>query len=419
MEAAQLAYSSPPITDAESEVAITVKHTITEGLSSGGVIPFRIPPDPERFTDLSSALLCVQYQILKKDGNPAAEDDKVFLSPGGIHSMFSSVNVSLNGEVASITNSYSQVAALCRLLGMSKDVREQVWDEVDGSWPASSVARSHVRGLTDVKFSAPMGQATGVKQIYGPIFSDILQSTRQLLPPGVSIGIDLRRAVDTFSLLTHKAQGTDTFKLDILSVSLYLRRLKLRPELHNQVVDRIRTSGAVLQYNRLEPRMITTKTSSLVRWLDCINGAPLPNRLYVALIDQRGYHGNIERIGTYFENFNITSFQAKLSGRDLLVEPMRLEFEKEADGDIDGNKSEAKTAFLALNEVIGGAEPLSPLRISWKNFILGGTIFALELGKCGEKSGGTGAIDLEFEFGTNNQDICIILFTEKSAHHKL
>jgi hypothetical protein len=416
--ASRINYNSAPATDAESEVAVTVKHTLNEGLNDSSLIAFRIPADGERFTDLSTAILSVQYKILKNDGTPVDEESKIMLDSGGMHSMFTSCTVYFNEQPVSTINSYAHTASLCQYLGMDKEVRESLWDEVDGSWRKSQLKRSNVLDANENKFVEPINRSSqGSVTLYGRLLVDIFQSCRQLLPPGVSIGVDLRRAADYFSLLKITAPGDGvSFKLSLQSASLYIRRLKLEPLLHSRALATIKDGGANLQFNKLETRVMTARPGTVYRWLDCLNGAPLPNRLYVGLVLQAGYHGVLDEIGTYFQNFKLKTFQAKLNGRDLLVEPIRCSFKYEADGDIDGDKSDAKSAFLSVAECTGHlTDPTLPLRIAWKDYVLGNNIFAVELGKCGEKSGSSGAIDLEFEFDNNNKDMCIVLFTEKTS----
>jgi hypothetical protein len=415
MEVSSLDYVLPDLEDRESDVSVTIKSTLSEGLNHGGVIAFRIPRDTERFTDLSSISLSIEFQILKNDGTAAVDDDKVWIDSSGIHSFFSTCQVSFNGEVASTTNAYPQTASLCRRLGENKYVRETCFDVLDGTWQCDNLKRTDITDYDENKFMEARGPGNVVRTLYGKIYSDVLQSCGQLLPPGVSIGVDLRRANDYLTLDSIKVQEAGvTFKPYVISASLYVRRLKLQPTLHQRVLQDI-SDGATLKFNRLETRVMTAKTGSVFRWLDCLNGAPLPNRLYVGLVSQLGFYGSINHLSCYFENFSLTSFQAKLSGRDLLVEPIRTEFKKEDDGDIHA-KSNGVAAFRALLDVIGHTtNPNMGTRVSYKDFIFGTTILALELGKCGEKSGTSGAIDLEFQFGDANQDICIILFTESTS----
>jgi hypothetical protein len=414
----RLSYNQSRVAELEDEAGYTIKQTISQGLNNGGVVAFRIPADPARFSDLNSIFIRVEFIITEANGRTATTaDKKIMLEPGGIHSLFTSCHVKLNDESVSNMTAYPYTAALCRYLGNSKSIREGVWDELDGSWPTLNLAKPETLDVADGRFQKPMASAVGNQVCLGKIHSDVLNSCRQLLPPGTCLDIELRRANDTFSLLSNKAQ-TVTYKVMLSSVSLYMRRLRLQPQLHAKILGEIK-SGAFLQFNRLETRVMSIKaTSRVFRWLDCLNGAPLPNRMYIGLVSQAAVFGTLERVSTYFEHFQLTSFNAKLNGRDLLVEPIKTSFTVDAtSGATNAAESEAKAAFYSLAEVIGHVtDPTTSLRMSWTDYMRGNLILALELSKSGENPVSAGCLDLELTFDSVSEDCCIFLFTEKTTN---
>ena len=151
-------------------------------------------------------------------------------------------------------------------------------------------------------------------------------------------------------------------------------------------------------YNRLETRIMTiSKSLGVWRWLDCLNSAPLPNRIYVGFIAQTALYGNVNQISTYYENLNLASFNVKLNGRDLMVEPYKTRFVKdEQTGELVMNLSDGRSGYLGIVEILDLVrDPTAPMRLMYSTYMCGMTVFGLELGKCGEKSGTNGALDLE------------------------
>ena len=58
-------------------------------------------------------------------------------------------------------------------------------------------------------------------------------------------------------------------------------------------------------------------------------------------------------------------------------------------------------------------------RMSYDSWVQGGTIFAIELSKCGQKSGEAGSLDLEMTFGSDGKtgtvmEGSVMLFTEQT-----
>ena len=392
----RLNYEHVDVSDTETDVGITHKQTLSQGLDNG-VLAFRIPSDPERFTDLSSACLRVECRIVKPDGGLVTADTAVFLERNGIHSLFSSCDVRLNDVLVSNMSSYPYSACLCRMLGTSQQAREGIWDEIDGSWnfdmARSNLDESPAAGLLTA-LSTKTAKSKGVTLI-GRVYSDILMSSRQYLPPGVVLGVDLRRAPAAFSLCSTKLD--DNYKVEILSASLYVRRLKIRPGLANRAIDSIR-GGAPLIFNRLDTRIMAIPSGSVIwRWPNCLNNGSLPNRMYIGFVDQASLYGTIHQVSTYFECLNMASLSVKLNGRDLLVEPIRCDFGKDADGRLKDTTTYAREGFLTVVDIVDHVrDQAHAMRLAYRNWLFGFTIFAIELGKCGEKGGSaSGSVDLE------------------------
>jgi hypothetical protein len=416
-----LSYKIGEVSDVETDVAFTMKQTINQGLNDFGVLSFRIPADPERFTDLNTILLRLELSVRKGDDTEIAATDDVFADGGGMHSLFSSCDIYFNDQVVSSMTAYPYTTALSRYLGSTYDARIHVWDNFDASWDWGTS-----RGKSDLTAASLPGALLPVKArmgkesvVTGRIYSDVLMSSRQYLPPGVTLRVDLRRGPEHFGLCSIKNEGE--FKVHIKTASIYVRRLHLHPNLTSKVKNSIK-DGANITFNRLETRIQSIpKSSRIFRWLNCLNNGPLPNRIYIAFVAQKSLYGHLTQASTYFENLNLTSINVKLNGRDILVQPIETSFIKE-DGSTVARDSDGREGYLTLIEAMNQvSDQTSPMRLNYHNYLYGSTLFAIELGKCGEKSGTTGILDLEFAFSTEGTDMegCVLLFTEKTESVKV
>ena len=113
-----------------------MKSTLDKGLE-GGVLSWRIPGDPERYSDLNKTFMRVSFRVTRKDGTVLTDEDKPFLDPQGIHALFSSCEVAFNGFSVSMMRQYPFTTALARSLATTKAVRDDCWDYLDGSWLAN------------------------------------------------------------------------------------------------------------------------------------------------------------------------------------------------------------------------------------------------------------------------------------------
>ena len=390
---------------AQPEFTHTVKQTISQGLNDGGVLSFRVPADPERFTDLNTILLRLELGVVKSDGTAFAAGNKVFLDAGGMHSLFSSCEVRFNDKVVSTMTLYPYTTAVSRYLGSSASVRDGIWDTLDGTWSIQNKKSDMTRQDAQLASTSKHARVQGNAVLIGRIYSDVLMSSRQYLPPGVTLGIDLRRAPEAFSLTSHEDIAC---KAKIQSASIYVQRTLLR----NSNVPR---EGMNLTFNRLEARLMSiAEGSGVFRWLNCLNNGPLPNRIYIGFVAQSSLYGHIRQLSTYFENLNLSSLNMKLNGRDLLVEPIKVRFRRTAQNEVD-DESDGTMGFLSIAEVLNQVgDQTTPLRLSYAYYMRGVTLYAIELNKCGEMGGGSGSLDLELFFGEGGAAMngCVMLFTE-------
>lgn len=397
MEIDKILYHKGDVSDADVDTSHVIRQTLNEGINEGGVLCFHIQPDPERFTELNNILLKLQVGILDHRNRPPAftHDSFTFLDGNGMHSLFSTVEVRINDQVASTMTNYPYSAILSRYLGCSQELREGLWDKFDGTWDMTTFGKSsqlnHIHGWAEEN---RCDRVILNKTLIGRIYSDILMSARQYLPPNTDLKIVLRRAPDAFSLVTNR--DNVLHKLSIANASLLIKRVKLRASAVPRALASIQ-SGGQITFNRLTCSVISINEGSRVfRWLNCLNNAPLPNRIYVAFVAQNSFYGDITQLSTYFENLNLASIAFKLNGRDLLVTPIRTTFVKDDDGNVQTAHSDALEGYLSIAEIMNQvSDQTTPLRLGYLSYLKGATIYALELGKCGEKFGSAGSMDIE------------------------
>jgi len=441
----RLNYSLEAGTDREFSFGHKVHTTLTQGVNDGSVLSFRIPADRYRHTDMNKTLLDIKFRITKSDltdltpaDTATVKKDAVFLDTGGIHSMFSVVELYLNDVLISNMNAYPFTSTLCRYLGTSRDIREQVWDQLDGTGESFQLKCSDYRVGGDVFAATRLKDSYKIQMYRGRVFVDFMNSVRQLLPPGVAIQLDLRRGPKHLALgsaTTKKGpnegdgfvdQESGKYRIHIESATLILDRLQLTPEVTARSLSLLQNGGVHMVYNSLDTRATVIDKGEIVwNWLDFnVERAEAPNRMYFVMMQQSTYYGNLHRCSTYFENGNLTSLQLKLDGKPLLIEPLRMNFSNgpneytgEYTGAISADGCDAKMPFLALCEIFNQiSDPLAPFRIGYKEFMSSACIMAVELSSCGQRAGSSGSFDLELTFGTGGCPCKMILLyvAEKS-----
>ena len=88
-----------PPTQTSIEDAQWVEHQPMASLESGGPIEFLLPGSGDTYLDLASSYLHVQAKVTKGNGTPLDPDNAVAPVNNWLHSLFSQVDVYLNGTL--------------------------------------------------------------------------------------------------------------------------------------------------------------------------------------------------------------------------------------------------------------------------------------------------------------------------------
>ena len=110
-----------------------VEHQPTASLDSGGPIEFFIPGSGDDYLDLANTMLHVQAKVTRANGHDLDAAEPVGPVNNWLHSLFSQVNVYLNGTlVTSSSNTYAYRSYIETLLSYGSDAKSsqltnQLW----------------------------------------------------------------------------------------------------------------------------------------------------------------------------------------------------------------------------------------------------------------------------------------------------
>ena len=370
-------------------------------------VTFNIPPDYVAFTDLNSTYLSVTLQVFRSDGGLLDDSDHVFLGPGALQAIFKSLQIGINNFPLEPTTHYSWSATLTSYLGLSKVSREDQWAELAGmtlpGFPSSKIQPSDVGYFVEkIQKLAYSREVT----LTGRLQSDFTQSLSQLLPPGMTLEFSLTRQPDAFTLCSCTDDTLKrSYKLLLNTASIYIKRVKMSPA----VLDRVKSSlnnGGKLRYTRLG--CIATQippTTLSHRWSNIFNSGQLPHTLYLALVSQRAFSGDLNKLPNYFESGWLKSLRVMESGRPILPQPLNTNFKYLNDGySVDVSKSDASEGYLTLCQALNSiADPMVTAGVSYLDYLKGCLIYCVTLNSCGGRRVPQGFIDIELDFEENSQ----------------
>jgi len=219
---------SVPPTQASVENGTWVEYHPLTIVGDGSPIEFDISGTGEDYIDLANTMLYVQAKITKHDGTNLDANDPVGPVNLLLHSLFSQVDISLNGtQDTTSTNTYSYRAMLETLLSYGGDAKKSqltsalyYHDQADRIivWTLDSVAFD-ANGNSRLKTRKTFTTTSNPVDMICRIHADLFFQSRYLLNE-VNVKIKLTRCTDTFCTMSPAANAS---KVRILSAIMYVR----------------------------------------------------------------------------------------------------------------------------------------------------------------------------------------------------
>lgn len=345
------------------------------GLNASGPIEFVIPGTGTKYLDINNTQLYIKAKITKADGSDCDEaEDAEKVAPVNLllHSMFSQVDVALNGKLISdSTPTYPYRAMLETLLNYDKEAKDthlqsQLYFKDSASHmdfhdlTASSVSNHGLK----MRFDKTKGSR--VFEMMGPIHADVFAQNNVLLP-GVEVRVKFHRSKDSFSLLS-KTTGAD-FRLVILDAVLYVRKLTCSDTHVLSDIVTLNREPAKYKIRRTVIRNIAIPAGSQDLQRDNVFLGELPKRIVLGLVDTAGFNGSYTLNPFRFQSFNLNYLTLHVDEKQYPTTPLTPNFAAH----------HTLRSFLQLYASTGRFYSDGGLDITPNDFLDGYTLFAFDL----------------------------------------
>ena len=295
-------------------------------IEDGGPLEFSINNTSEKFLDLANSYLKLSFRVMKADGSELDADAKVTVANYSIASIFSQLDIILNGKnISSSTNLYPYRAMFETLMNYGKDTLKSQLEMglfmLDGH--TKEVAR--VTTNKGLKKRFELTDKSEIVHVLGRLHSDLFHQGRLILN-GLPLRIKLHRSKDSFCLLSVEANAD--YKLKIVDAVFCVRKVELTPTKFQEIQQVLEGRRVVYPINR-----VVLKTHSLsagltnATWENAILGQ-LPNRIILALVDNDACSGVYTKNPFFFQHFNAAQVGVYLNGVSLPRDPIRMDFSK-------------------------------------------------------------------------------------------
>jgi len=317
-------FSVPP-TQTSMEHGSWVEYYPMTTVSDGSPIEFDISGTGDDYIDFANTMLHVKAKVTQGDGTNLAADALTGPVNLFLHSLFSQVDISLNGAlITSSTNTYPYRAMMETLLSYGQDAKTSqltsalYYKDTAGNMDSVTFDNNVNDGLAKRR---QLARQSAVIDMMGRLHADIFFQERYMLNE-VNVKIKLIRSKDAFCLM-----GGDNFKVKITHASLFVRKVKLMPSVflaHAKALERGTAKYPI--------RRVVCKSFTIPQHYRDVNheklfSGQLPTRIVIGLVDNRAFNGDRARNPFNFQHFNLHEVGLYLDGQQQhAVRPIEPNF---------------------------------------------------------------------------------------------
>jgi hypothetical protein len=279
------------------------------------------------FLDLKRSKLYVKCKILRSDGTPLDETDEVAPVNLLFHSMFSQVDVMMQGKlIVSTSNHYPFKSMIQTLLTYGSDAKtsqltSQMWlKDTPGHMDDYEISSTANAALPR---RAEYFSGSKTVDMEGPILHDLFQLDRYLLNQ-VAVSVKLYRTRPEFCLMAkNDAIGYEVVIEDIV---LKACKVQVNPAVIFAQAEILRDVNAKYVFTRTEMKLLTIPAGNMSFTYDNLFQGLRPNRLCVGFINAEAGTGNYHLNPYNFRHFNLTQIGLFVDSVPVGGNVMKLNF---------------------------------------------------------------------------------------------
>lgn len=286
--------------------------------SREGIINFKLGPQEIGYADLSKTYLEIEAKVVKLDGSNIADDEKVILADGGMHSLFETVSLTIDDRDVSLSTDYATSAFLETLL--SHDEASKKTHMAASGWAADSACGRN-RGDTkikevDWKKRATMIQGSKTFQLSDRLHIPLFNQSRLL--PSVRLGVKFKRAPASLSLMRMGDNADGTYKILITKATMLLRICELQPAIsraHQKALQANRTYKFPMQQVKTQNSTIPAGVRSFRNVIQVSGNSP--DKIFFVLVANAAKDGDYDLNPFRFVHANVSAISLTANGEPV------------------------------------------------------------------------------------------------------
>ena len=319
---------SLPMTQTSIEHAQWVEHQPVASIGTGGPIEFLLPGSGDDYLDLANTYLFVRARVLKGDGGRLPAAAPVGPVNNWMHSLFSQVDVSLNGTlVTPLTNTYAYHAYIETLLSHGAEAKN--------SQLTSALWYKDTAGHMDATDNENKGLLKGKDYTTGSRIVDMMERLHvdlffqdRYLLNGVDVKIRLVQSKNAFALMA----GGDNpdYKISIDEAVLFTRKAKLNPAVQMGRVKALEKGTAKYPLRRVHCKVFSIPRGAMSHTHENVYLGVLPKRVVLCCVDNDAYNGTFAKNPFHAKHNKLNFLALYVDGQQVPAKPLQPKFD--ADG---------------------------------------------------------------------------------------
>ncbi|XP_071821543.1 uncharacterized protein F54H12.2-like [Apostichopus japonicus] len=369
----------------------------------------------EDYLDLSQTILHVRTKLSQSNGDDLPPDANVGPVNLLLQSLFSEVDVTLNDRlVTPSTNTYAYRAMMETLLSYGPEAKEsQLTGSLFYKDTAGKMDSCNPNGDQQVvneglKARYEFVKNSKVVDLVGPLHCDMFVQQKMLLG-GVEMKMKLHRNKDAFCLLSSEANAS--FKVCIVDASLYVRHVKVHPEVALAHAKALEQGTAKYPINRVEVTSLSIPRGNLIFKRESLFLGNLPKRVVLGIVDTEAFNGAYNRNPFNFYHHHLNFLALYVDGEQLPWKPLRPSFTD------DRYIMAYQTLYSGLNSMFSDKGN----QISRSDYAKGYTLYAFDMtpdlasgGHFNLRKNGNVRLEMQFEHALT-RSVNVVVYAEYDA----
>ena len=318
-----------PPTQTSIESSTIVEYHPVSSLADGAPIEFEICSSGDEYIDFNDSQLYVKVKIVKADGSATTDESKVGPINNLLHSLFSQVDVSLNGTlITDSSNTYAYRAIIEDLLSYGLDAKDTqltcalFYKDTAGEMEQKDPTAED--GNEGLKTRASFTAGSKVVDLVGRLHIDICHQQRHMINE-VTTRIKLSRNKDSFCLMTGDAEQ---YIVRIMSAVMRIRKVKISPSVQLAHVKALEEGTAKYPVNRGLLKAFTAPIGLQDFVMEKVFSGQLPTRITFCCVDNRAFNGDYNLNPFNFQHFNASEISVYLDGHQHGIKPLVVDYDK-------------------------------------------------------------------------------------------